>query len=519
MPHLAGSDQHGGQCRLKSIARSAFPAILIFLIALALRWPSCGESFWLDELHTAWVIDGSWSDVQPRAAIGNQQPPYFDVLWWWQSLTPDAAIQFYGVEACLRLTSVLLTSASAVLAYFITRQITKPEPDDRASRSSWIGAAVAGIVLSIDAHAIFYGTELRPYAAIIFVSTLAIGVVFQSNIRFDANDRWWLHAIVLAAGWIHVTSLITLGWWLALVMMGDIAATIRNEQSIGRLIRQHLPATLIWIVVSAAWISSHSGLWDARSQWQSFALATSLAQVWRLWAWTPLLIVPGLFWWCGDRGHRREVWMLAGAILGATCTGYLVSKYGGVPVWHRRYYVAGLPMIAVLMGCLIDGGGRPQILSAGRRRWAGWVAIVCLGMLAWQQGTVSRIAQGDSRLARRGENWRGAAEFIRSQKPGNEPIWVDANLIEQQRFPARVADSSYEQYLRYPVDGPYRVVGAVGVGTGALPVWLDLSAQSMVNPNRYYLLRGRVPASIELPVEIETHSFGTISVLIRRYGP
>jgi len=535
LPDLARSDQYGGQRRLKSIARSAVPAFLIFLIALTMRWPSCGESFWLDELHTAWVIDGSWSNVLPRAAIGNQQPPYFDILWCWKFATPDAFIRFYGIEAWLRLTSVLLTSASAMIAYVIIRQINQRKLTGPTSTALSMGGAVAAIVLSIDAHAIFYGTELRPYAAIILVSTLAVGIVFQRGHQVDAKSRWWLHATVLAAGWIHVTSLITLAWWLALVMIHDAVATIRREQPSGRLIQQHLPATLMWIVVGAVWFHQNTDLWEARSQWQSFAVATSLIQVWWLWSWTPLLIIPGMFWCLGQREHRSEVLLLSGTILAATCTGYLVSKYGGVPVWHRRYYVAGLPMIAILMGCLIDGGGRlgdgrpgdgrsgderpgnerPGVLTGNGRAWSAWVAVVCLGMLAWQQGTLSRILQGDWRLARRGEDWRAAAAFIRSANKGNEPVWVDANLIEQQRFPARVADTAYEPYLRYPVDGPYHVDGAVGVGSGALPVWLDLSAQSLVNTNRYYLLRGRPPASIELPAGVQTHSFGTISVLIQ----
>ena len=37
-------------------------------------------SFWLDELHTAWIVNGDWNDVVARCQIGNQSPLYFCVL-------------------------------------------------------------------------------------------------------------------------------------------------------------------------------------------------------------------------------------------------------------------------------------------------------------------------------------------------------------------------------------------------------------------------------------------------------
>ncbi len=51
-------------------------ALAIFVLAVCLRVPSCYESFWLDELHTAWAIWGDLGAVSQRAEAGNQTPLY-----------------------------------------------------------------------------------------------------------------------------------------------------------------------------------------------------------------------------------------------------------------------------------------------------------------------------------------------------------------------------------------------------------------------------------------------------------
>lgn len=508
---------------MKSIVGSLLPVVTIFVVAFFARWPSCGESFWLDELHTAWTVAGDWADVSPRASIGNQQTAYFDVLWFWQRLPPQALIRVYGIEAWLRLTGVLLTSLAAVVAFRIVRQRLQASP---TAIDTGVGL-VAAMVLALDSHAIFYGTELRPYAAIVLVSALAVGIVFPVGRQVTSMDRWWLHVTVLAAAWIHVTSLITLGWLLAVVIVHD-ALRLGHRGHMNAFWKSHLVPVCLWLLVGFVWLNQNSTLWQSRSNWQSFALATSPVQIWQMWSWLPLVIGPGVFWWMGPREHRREVGVLVWVIGGSTVIGYLVSKYGGIPVWHRRYYVAALPMMAVLMGLLLLS------TEPRRKRHAISFGLVCLGLLLWQQGTWAKLIRGETRLARRGEDWRAAVAFINHQKTGHEPVWVDASLIEQQRFSARVDDPVFEEYFRYPVGGPYSVIEAVGVGSNAMEPWLATGQRSEPRTkDRIYLLRGRPGAMLNSRIRsttesrtdstndaladaIETHSFGRITVLIQR---
>ena len=76
-------------------------ALLVFAVAVGLHVPSCYESFWLDELHTARAIWGDFGEVSERAAVGNQTPLYFQLMWVWQQLAVES-------EVALRLSSVWL---------------------------------------------------------------------------------------------------------------------------------------------------------------------------------------------------------------------------------------------------------------------------------------------------------------------------------------------------------------------------------------------------------------------------
>ena len=90
-------------------------SIAVCSLAIFLRLPSCYESLWLDELHSAWIISDGIGSVYQRSIIGHQSPCYYYVLWTWQELFGDS-------ELLLRLNSVLLVAgACGVLCFGIKR--------------------------------------------------------------------------------------------------------------------------------------------------------------------------------------------------------------------------------------------------------------------------------------------------------------------------------------------------------------------------------------------------------------
>ena len=258
---------------------------VVFLVAFAIRWPSCGESFWVDELHTAWCAFADWGEVGTRAAIGNQQGGYFYLIAFWNRLVPEGAVTLYGVEALLRLTSVLLVSCAAA---WMLRIVTR-------TSGSLIGGLAAGLALGVESNAIFFGTELRPYAAIVFLSTAVLSLAtriidadFHHSGAIDRTGfvrRVGLHLVVLLAASVHVTSLAVLAVMVVVFVLMDWWRWRRNRSARFVVLSIHGTAGMVWGLVAVLWMQSHESLWNAREAWTSFATANSWSQIGTLWPW------------------------------------------------------------------------------------------------------------------------------------------------------------------------------------------------------------------------------------------
>ncbi len=565
----------------------------VFVIAVAVRWPSCGDSFWVDELHTAWCIDGTFDQVGERATIGNQQPFYFGALSMWQRCLPTTLVAVYGIEAALRATSVLLTALSAAWLVAIVggarlRKLAKRgESSDNAMESHTtirsllacngnvlVGGAAAGLALAIDRDAIFFGTELRPYAAVIFLTTAALAlarrlieqeapgvgsctdedVVAPATVRAGGCAmRVALHGLVLIAAAIHITSLIVLAPQMLVFTVSDMWRHRTASRSRLAVLLTHGGAGLAWVAVAILWSRSHAGLWQSRGNWGSFATVNGWSDVWQIWPWWALVVLPIAGWAtaCRLRGAsfrdaigQRDVMMasliLAG-VIGSTLACYLLSACAGIPLWHRRYLIASLPMLCAVMGWFIGAidnsehavPGSPQITSMKRRVktslerfgfpvYRVGLVVVCLLLLTYRQGTLTTWYRGESQLIRRGENWKTAVAMVRNSAVAGDQVWVDAGLIEQEGQPTLVTDLRMEEYLRYVTAGPYRLgrhVHPIGIGRGAISAWLDPHAHGVPDgyaASRFLITRRRSRRVNHLPAEIAAYRFGSVTVLLRK---
>jgi len=223
------------------------------------------------------------------------------------------------------------------------------------------------------------------------------------------------------------------------------------------------------------------------------------------------------------------------SVLIATIACFVLSLWGGIALWHRRYLVASLPLLCAAMGLAIGSMTRRQrkATALGVNANAGFASIVaagCLLLMVYQQGTLARLSRGEVRLAQRGEDWKSAVEFAgRSVLPGDS-VWVDAGLIEQNGQPTIVDNPELEEYLRYVTGGPYALgeqVQAIGVGDGAIEAWLMPSAERPnVDPESDIDAgSNRQPAALitrqssvrreSLPLGVERHRFGRVTVLVR----
>jgi hypothetical protein len=216
--------------------------------------------------------------------------------------------------------------------------------------------------------------------------------------------------------------------------------------------------------------------WKHRQQWASFASARKWDQVETLWRWKTLAIIPAglaIVAVVIDRFRNRTVaasissqpsrigqwaWPIAWVVV-ATAFFWTLSSTGIATVFHRRYMIASLPILAWGGGAAVAHflatiGNR---IDARRlnRHWSfaisvGLVAVVIIIHAVQQQ------RQPRSRILR-GEGWRGAARSVQSdQNAKAKTVLLSPGLIETERFLAS-GDAAKIRYLAFPLSGPYRV--------------------------------------------------------------
>ena len=435
-------------------------ALVVVTFAFGVRWPFCNESFWVDELHSAWSVWGSFGEVAPRAAMGNQTPVYYWALWVWR--------QFFGdSEWGLRASSVLLSSlACGVVAAGVAHQTRV-----------LAGGAIAGMLLAIDPHSLFFGTELRVFPAIMLIA--AITCWAWSLHQQSPSSRWAivLLSLVTLAALIQPTSIGVLGW----AAIGPIVTLCRRDgfPSQDRRWRWLWIAVPTFVTVVVCWQLAGEVLvaaWKHRDQWASFASARNWNQVETLWRWKTLAIIPaGLAIVAAliDRFRNRTVaaskssqpsrigqwaWPIAWVVV-ATAFFWTLSSTGIATVFHRRYMIASLPILAwgggtAVAHFLATIGNR---IDARRlnRHWSfaisvGLVAVVIVIHVVQQQ------RQPRSPILR-GEGWRGAVRSVQADENAEaKTVLLSPGLIEAERFLAS-GDAAKIRYLAFPLSGPYHV--------------------------------------------------------------
>ena len=515
-------------------------ASLVFAVSVAVRIPSCFQSFWVDELHSAWCIWDSLAEVTPRATAGNQSPFYFYGLWFWKQCFGDS-------EWALRMTSVLATSgASAMLLVGVSRHW-----------NSHIAGVASGLVLALETNAIFFGTELRPYAWVILASTIATLAFLNhcaahpTELRYQlsgdpARRSWIILAVAsLTAVILHPTAAGVLAWcFIALTIKRFMRGRSTKGSGLFVGLRWRVPwtegllglATLIlgW----ALWSLTVRHTWQIRSDWATFAHAPSLKHAIGIWSWTwlegiPMLVVLGgacvskwrkpvvLLGAVSTEDGRRQfplsgVLWLASICVISTFTFWVFSRLDLVHLWHRRYLVAMLPMFAVLVGAatgwLEDVKGKTPCFGS----FSGClIAAMLLGGLTWSQGVMPVLFQRPSELAYRGEDWRGAiSELNRRTKQRHEKnprLYVDQGLVELPK--------SNDPYFYFVVQGPYRIasdLSALAIDSRQLSKMIHSKATKERAGKRIMILLRRSSAAVDrlsLPEPSKTDSFGGVSLL------
>jgi len=523
-PSINVSESSVDRC-VETIRPSAWLAAgsIIFVLAVMVRLPSCTESFWLDELHSAWSVWGSLGEVASRAMAGNQTPFYFWGLWAWKQVMGDS-------ELMLRLPSVL---ASATAAAVITIGLIK-------TRQNVLAGVIAGLVMAVESNSIFYGTELRPFSIVILLSAIACWIVSQS--RYSMRD-FRLHltaalvAVALIATAMQPTSMGVFGWLVAARLMSDLQnATHRKSLSEVKLTSWICCAIVLTLVLSTVgWFSGSvlASAWQHRTQWNSVGQAITLLQLWRIWPWFGLIVLP----FClslivrfvirlqaphtKKHSHShcespRYLFVVIGVLV--VCTFWVVAASGIAPVFHRRYFIACLPILAWACGDAIattaNAIRRTQCHAIAKRAFAIGLAILPLASIAFSQRNSNRLWSGDIVAVHRGEGWREAVDWLHEHHAMGKTVLLSPGLIETARMLSSLAnatDVDPQWYLTYPLSGPYRWQNVKPISLATHPI----------RPNALLVVRGnrKMGEQVLLSVrptngmEGQIYSFGGVQVI------
>jgi len=484
-------------------------ATAIFIIAVVTRIPSCYESFWLDELHSAWSVWGSLEDVSSRAAAGNQTPTYFWGLWFWKQCLGES-------EIMLRLPSVLASSIAAAIATIGLYRVG----------GSLIAASTAGLVLAFESNALFYGVELRPFAFTILFGTIACWIAtkpFAIENLADNHAVSTLAVLAIAAALFQPTSVGVIAWLLILRFAVSRFYSVSSQPWVWRT--SLVAIFLILFVLLSGQVLGDA--WHHRGQWSEMGRAKSIMQIWQAWPWGSLVVIPALLLIAttmnpSSHGAKRSAfvhcWIVPLSAFLAVCAFWLTSALGIAPIFHRRYFVACLPMLAWACGqCLamaIQELGRFAISARWRLAISIAFAAAPIVTLLSTQGTLKKLLAGETQLTKRGEDWREASEFLKAQQPVVKSVSLSAGLIESSRLlsdpDAKVA--TYAQwYLTYPLRGPYALpnVKAVDLSSDVRMIELPLIFRgSRTMAQQWLSAKGH--SWDTLPV---SHSFGGIQVI------
>lgn len=418
------------------------------LLGAVLRIWQARESLWVDELHTAWCAGGSFAEVAPRAAIGNQSPLFYWLQW--------LLLQFGRSEFTLRLPSLLAGTLLPLALYCLAWRWT---------RSNLVALAAAALVV-VDPRSIFYATEARPYALLELLAALHVAVF----LALLARPSMWLRiAFVLGAGLLfhlHYTS--------ALLIAAEIAYWL-----LARCIDGAARYKLWWLLIDLFYLGvlASPAIWNIvaiagrRENWERFILQRPASDILLLLPWSALVLfvlvdVDALLTQCTSphsesklRDETRvlfaTVWLLVPLTLAWLLTATDVAR-----LFATRYVLVSAPA-AILVAALVT-----RLPPWPHTRLS--LAFVMVGLAVWSSAIIPQFSADGRVIAERREDWRSAIQWLNQQLPGTRlPILVRSGLIESDALRGK-HDPLLEDYCLLPVTGLYRLQ-AKGEDLVALP--------------------------------------------------
>ena len=364
---------------MRAAAVRCGPVLGLTLLGALLRFPTLdGQSFWLDELVTASLLDRGLGDVLREVPRSEASPyVYYVVAWFWSSM--------FGLgEVGLRSLSALAGTATVPVAYGAGAVLV--------SRRAGL---VAAALVATSPFLVWYSQEARSYALFALfgaTSVLAFGLALR-------GDRRWL------AGWCVVSALTVATHYFGLFLVGAEVVWLLVR------LRPRLPAVLASVVPGATLLAHLPVLLDQRGNGEAVAGSSLAGRV----AGIPKNLVVGYSFPVETAGSilaaclvflglllaarltTRERW---GALVGGSLAATVVFVPIVLAVLGRDYVIARNTIVAVVPAAVCVGAG-----FASRRVGVAAAVVLCALCTA-----IAVVPAFDAAYGR--TDWRGAAAAI-----------------------------------------------------------------------------------------------------------
>jgi hypothetical protein len=507
-------------------------ALLALFASLAAPLIAVQESFWIDELQSAWAAKST--DWIARAAQGNQVPAFFGLLRLahWIGLPADWQSRL--------LVGLLWASGLGIGWRFMAAHLSSSL---RCQTVFWF---VAAIWVLADPVAWFYAIEVRPYGMVCILSMalvmrdiqLAKAISHrQSQGKADHledtllcwSDPWWmLVAIALLA--THLTSLAlvvasasarillpwllalaadpsvpsrSFGWFRFLIARGcELAMALLALGLLFPWIRLMAARKVLWPPMDANWIDF------LRHRWHAWFVVAALWLVWEA-------VATGL------RSIRRHqpphpappAAVVVASVLGQGIVMYLISFWLG---WngasHLRYWIGFYPLAVAWISWSLAWRIAQTVPGNGLSRW-NWMPAAAFSLFPLLP-TSSEVSLRDA-IWLRGEDWNRAIQWIASEGDGScERLVLAPKLVETAN--AETMQQASSPYLRFAIDAVYPQTQLLNDYQRAQ--WEAIDANALVVSNRaeewnlnlpwpkevqgfWILVRSQNPLDIRLPLD------------------
>ncbi len=469
-----------------------FAGLVIAMVAFGLRWPQLQESLWLDELHTAWCVSGSWGDVAPRAAIGNQSPLFFYLL--------RLVVGVGGLsEVSLRLSSLI--------AGLVLIGVTG------AATARWTGSVAAGLfaatLVALDRNCIFYSQEARPYAFLQVVAWCHAMVVWELARQVTVTRRMLFVMGAVLQFYLHYTSAL----FLAAEIVFLLDAMLRRDSRECYRWRQ-LALDLTLVAAAALPTVRHlAEVGSRRELWEQFVKQPNIYDFWHslrleVYLFPPVAML--VAWILLKRGWksepdaanstlRRSMSLISCLLFVPAVLAWIATRRHLAALFLGRYLVSSL--VAAPIGAAVLG----RLFPSARMRFA--VAGITIVASLWTAGMWQQWRRDNRLIGDRNQDWRGAVEFVNHHAlPSDSVGYVRSGFVEADglRSPH---PPLLEEYCLAPVNSLYRLqIKAIPLPSAREieidPDWLRSDAPVV----RWFLINGSSQTRQQFMADVERQS-------------